>query len=82
MVKLLGLFPMRVDNPIEVRFAKGKPQVAGRVVGNVPIECGTWKGEESFTIYEMDDIDVVLAFDKIERGVWRMSQLHLGERVE
>ena len=41
MVKSLGLVPMRVDNPIEVRFAKGEPQVAGRVVGNVPIECGT-----------------------------------------
>ena len=26
------------------------------MVGNVPIECGTWKGEESFTICEMDDI--------------------------
>ena len=60
MVKSLGLFMMRVDNPIEVRFAKGESQVAGRVVGNVPIECGTWKGEESFTIYEMDDINVVL----------------------
>ena len=41
MVKSLRLFPMRVNNPIEVRFAKGKPQVAGRVVGNVPIKCGT-----------------------------------------
>ena len=37
-----------------------EPQVAGQVVENVPIECGTWKGEESFTICEMDDIDVVL----------------------
>ena len=41
MVKLLGLVPMRVDNPIEVRFAKGEPQVTGQVVGNVRIECGT-----------------------------------------
>ena len=41
MVKSLGLFPIRVDNPIEVRFAKGEPQVAGRVVENVPIKCGT-----------------------------------------
>ena len=47
MVKSLGLFPMRVDNPIQVRFAKGEPQVARRVVGNVPIEYGTWEGEES-----------------------------------
>ena len=29
MVKSLGLFSMRVNNPIEVRFAKNKPQVAG-----------------------------------------------------
>ena len=65
---------MRVDNPIEVRFAKGEPQVAGRGVGNVPIECGTWKGEESFTIFEMDDIDVVLglmfleAYNRVFKG--------------
>ena len=37
MVKLLGLVAMKVDHPIEVRFAKGEPQVAGQVVGNVPI---------------------------------------------
>ena len=59
-VNSLGLFSMRVDNLIKVMFAKGEPQVAGRVVGNVPIEYGTWKGKESFTICEMDDIDVVL----------------------
>ena len=46
MVKSLGLFPMRVDNPIDVRFAKGEPQVAGRVVGNVPMECGRGKGKK------------------------------------
>ena len=60
MVKSLGLVPMKVDNSIEVRLAKGEPQVAGRVVENVSIECGTWKGEENFTIYMMDDINVVL----------------------
>ena len=43
MLKSLGLVPMRVDNPIEVRFAKGDPQMAGRVVGNVPIKCGRRK---------------------------------------
>ena len=41
MVKSLELFLMKVDNPIKVRFAKGEPQVAGQVVGNVPIECWT-----------------------------------------
>ena len=66
MVKSLGLFAMKVDYPIEVRFAKGEPQVVGQVVGNVPIECGTWKGEESFTICEMDDIDVVLGLMFLE----------------
>ena len=57
---------MRVDNPIEVRFAKGEPPVAGRVVDNVPIECGTWKEEESLTICELDDIDVVLGLTFLE----------------
>ena len=66
MVKSLGLFPMRVDSPIEVRFTKGEPQVEGQVVGNVPIECGTWKEEENFTICEMDDIDVVLGLTFLE----------------
>ena len=66
MVKSLGLVPMRVDNLIEVRFAKGEPQVAGRVVGNVLIEYGTWKWEESFIIYEIDDIDVVLGLTFLE----------------
>ena len=36
MVKSLGLFLLRINNPIEVRLTKGEPQVAGRVVGNVP----------------------------------------------
>ena len=66
MVQSLGLFPMRVDNPIMVRFAKGESEVARRVVENVPIECGTWKREESFTICEMDDIDVVLGLTFLE----------------
>ena len=74
MVKSLGLVPMRVDNPIEVRFANDEPHVAGRVVGNVPIECGTWKGEESFTICEINDIEVVLgltflkAYNRVFKG--------------
>ena len=66
MVKSLRLFLMRIDNPIKVRFAKGELQMAGRVVENAPIECGTWKGEESFTICEMDDIDVVLGLTFLE----------------
>ena len=70
---------MRVDNPIEVRFAKDEPQVAGRVVGNVPIEYGTWKGKESFTICEMDDIDVVLGltFLKAYNGVFKGKKREL-----
>ena len=36
------------------------------MVGNVPIECGTWKGEESFTICEMDNMDVVLGLTFLE----------------
>ena len=70
---------MRVDNPIEVRFAKGEPQVARRVVGNVPIECGTWKREESFTICEMDNIDVVLGLTFLEayNGVFKGKKREL-----
>ena len=56
-----------------MRFAKSKPQVAGRVVENVSIECGTWKGKESFTICEMDDINVVLGLTFLEayNGVFK-----------
>ena len=79
MVKSLGLFPMRVNNPIEMRFAKDEPQVAGRVVGNVPIECGTWKWKESFTIYEMDDINVVMGLTFLEayNGVFKGKKREL-----
>ena len=79
MVKSLGLFSMRVDNPIKVRFAKGEPQVAGQVVGNVSIECEMWKGEESFTICEMDDIDVVLGLTFLEgyNGVFKGKKQEL-----
>ena len=66
IVKSFGLVPIRVDNPIEVSFAKGEPQVAGRVVENVPIECRTWKREENFTICEMDDINAVLGLTFLE----------------
>ena len=79
MVKSLGLFSMRVDNPIEVRFAKDEPQIAGQVVGNVSIECRTWKREESFTICKMDDIDVILgltfleAYNRVFKGMkWKL----------
>ena len=49
------------------------------MVGNVPIECGTWKGEESFTICEMDDIDVVLGltFFKAYNGVFKGKKWEL-----
>ena len=62
-----------------MRFAKDKPQVAGRVVGNVLIECGTWKGEIFFTICEMDDIDVVLGLTFLEayNGVFKGKKQEL-----
>ena len=79
MAKSLGLFLIRVDNPIKVRFAKDEPQVAGQVVRNVPIEYGTWKGEESFTIYKINDIDVVLALTFLEayNGVFKGKKREL-----
>ena len=46
MVKSLGLFPIRVANPIEVRFVKGKLQVAGQVVGNVRSSARHGKGKK------------------------------------
>ena len=49
------------------------------MVGNVPIECETWKGEESFTICEMDDIDVVLGLTFLEayKGVLKDKKREL-----
>ena len=84
MVKSLGLFPMRVDNPIKVRFAKGEPQVAGRVVGNMPIKCETWKEEENVTICEMDDIDVVLGLPFLEAysGVFKGKKRKLVIQID
>ena len=79
MVNSLGLVLIRVDNPIEVRFTKCKPQVAGEVVGNVSVECETWKEEESFTICEIDDIDVVLGLTFLEayNGVFKGKRREL-----
>ena len=45
MVKLLGLFSMRVDNPIEVRFTKGEPQVRGKWYGMCRSGAGRGRGK-------------------------------------
>ena len=78
MVKSLGLFPTRVDNPIEVRFAKGEPQVAGRVVGNVSTECRTWKGKKVLPSARYN-IDVVLGLTFLEayNGVFKEKKREL-----
>ena len=52
MVKSLGLVPIRVDNPIEVRFAKGEPQVAGRVVEMCPSNVGREKGKKFYHLQD------------------------------
>ena len=36
------------------------------MVENLPIECGMWKGEGSFIIYKMDNINVVLGLTFLE----------------
>ena len=46
MVKSLGLFPMRVDNPIEVRFAKGKPKWRGEWWGMCRLNAERGKGKK------------------------------------
>ena len=50
------------------------------MVGNVPIECEMWKGEESFTICEMDDIGVVLGLTFLEayNGVFKGKKWELA----
>ena len=79
MVKSLRLVLMKVDNPIKVRFTKDEPQIVGRVVENVPIECETRKGEESPTICEIDAIDVVLGLTFLEayNGVFKGKKREL-----
>ena len=48
-------------------------------MGNVLTEYGTWKGEKSITIYEMDDIDVVLGltFPEACNGVFKGKKREL-----
>ena len=45
----------------------------------MPIECGTWKGEESLTICEIGDIDVVMGLTFLEayNGVFKDKKREL-----
>ena len=49
------------------------------MVGNVSIECGKWKREESFTICEMNDIDDILGLTFLEayNGVFKGKKREL-----
>ena len=57
LAKELGLPARRVDKPIYVRFAKGKPHETKEVALNVTLKCGTLEFIESFTLCEMDEVD-------------------------
>ena len=63
MVKSLGVVFDESQQPHRGEVCEGRTSSGGASGGYVPIECGTWKGEESFTICEMDDIDCRLGLD-------------------
>ena len=53
--------PMQtVGKPINVRFAKGKPHETKEVALHVNLKSGSLKFVESFTLCEMDEVDLIL----------------------
>ena len=60
LAKELGLPTHRAGKPINVRFAKGKLHETKEMALNVTLKCGTSKFAESFTLCEMDKVNLIL----------------------
>ena len=77
-MKSLGLVPMRVDNPIEVSLRRANLKWRGEWWGMCRSSAGRGR-RESFTICEMDDINVVLDLTFLEayNGVFKGKKCEL-----
>ena len=60
LARELGLQTRRASKPINVRFAKGEPHKAKEVALDVILTSGTLEFVESFTLCEMDEVDLIL----------------------
>lgn len=64
----LGLPTSDVGASIEVRSAKGEPQLATRLAFDVPLQLGSWEGRENFTICEIDEVDLILGMTCLSKS--------------
>ena len=60
LAKELGLPTRRTGKPINARFAKDEPHETKEVALNMTLKCGTLEFVESFTLCEMDEVDLIL----------------------
>ena len=60
LARKLGLLTWRVGKPINVQFAKGEPYETKEVVLHVNLKSRALEFVESFTLCEMDEVDLIL----------------------
>ena len=60
LARELGLPTWRAGKPINVRFAKGEPHETKEVALHVNLKSGALEFVESFTLCEMDEVDLIL----------------------
>ena len=60
LARELGLPTRRAGKPINVRFAKGEPHETKEVALHVNLKSGALEFVESFTLCEMDEVDLIL----------------------
>ena len=59
LARELGLPTQRAGKPINVRFAKGEPHETKEVALHVNLKSGALEFVESFTLCEMDEVDLI-----------------------
>ena len=60
LARELGLSTWRAGKPINERFAKGEPHKTKEVALHVNLKSGALEFVESFTLCEMDEVDLIL----------------------
>ena len=60
LARELGLPMQRAGKPINMRFAKGKPQEMKEMALHVNLKSGALEFVKSFTLCEMDEVDLIL----------------------
>ena len=79
LARELGLPTQRVSKPINVRFAKGKPHETKKVALHVNLKSRALEFVESFTLCEMNEVDLILmdSFFEVHRVDVRCKPIRL-----